>query len=205
MQRRVLTTKERIYSSIIEELKKVPLTEITDRNIISNAQVSSATFYKYFINHTYVIRELEDSLLKDYSIALNSDLKHWHVEKLAMDKNSMKLIQSNLNNTFKFWNENNDYLLVLVSKNSDKYFFDQLISETELQNKKMLTKCKTKTKMRITSNKLKVDAFAHQLAAAEIESLIWCYKHLDYMSRNICRETKLKRLWWKQLLMLHLT
>ena len=102
MQRRVLTTKERIYSSIIEELKKVPLTEITDRNIISNAQVSSATFYKYFINHTYVIRELEDSLLKDYSIALNSDLKHWHVEKLAMDKNSMKLIQSNLNNTFKF-------------------------------------------------------------------------------------------------------
>lgn len=205
MQRRVLTTKERIYSSIIEELKKVPLTEITDRNIISNAQVSSATFYKYFRNHTYVIRELEDSLLKDYSIALNSDLKHWHVEKLAMDKNSMKLIQSNLNNTFKFWNENNDYLLVLVSKNSDKYFFDQLISETELQNKKMLTKCKTKTKMRITSNKLKVDAFAHQLAAAEIESLIWCYKHLDYMSRNICRETKLKRLWWKQLLMLHLT
>lgn len=188
MQRRVLATKERIYSSIIEELKKAPLTEITDRNIISKAQVSSGTFYKYFRNHTDALRELENNLLKDYSFVLNSDLKYWHVEKLTMDSNSVKLIQNNLNNTFKFWNKNNDYLLVLVSKNSDKYFFDQLISETELQNKKILAKCKTKTKIKITSDKLKVDAFAHQLAAAEIESFIWCYKHLDYMSRKEIKE-----------------
>ena len=47
-QRRILNTKEKIYWGIIEELKQIPLTNLTDRGIIKEAQVSSGTFYKYF-------------------------------------------------------------------------------------------------------------------------------------------------------------
>ena len=184
-QRRILNTKEKIYWGIIEELKQIPLTNLTDRGIIKEAQVSSGTFYKYFKNRTDALRSLENELVLGYVTALSTDLKHWHFEKVLSDEKVVALVQSKLNETFNFWNKYSEDLLVLVSKNSDKYFFDQLINKTEMQIRKLLAKyCKTEPENQITSNKLKLDAFSHQMAVSALTTLIWGYRHVAYMSGN---------------------
>lgn len=189
-QRRVLITKEIIYLGIIEKLKQKPLVELTDREIIKEAQVSSGTFYKYFKNLTDALRSLENELLSGYAAALSKDLKNWRFEKLTDNKKGISFVQSNLNETFDFWKKHSEDLLVLVSKNSDKYFFDQLIAKTEMQVRKLLAKyCEIEPKNQITSNKLKLDAFTHQLAVSEVVALIWGYKHLAYIAENDIRKS----------------
>lgn len=190
MQERILVTKDKIYLGLIEELKLKPLTSLTDRDVIKTAHVSSGTFYKYFRNLTDALRCLENNFLESYTSCLKADLSLWHVEELFNSDKVKCMVESDLNQTFEFWNHHSEDLLILVSKNGEKYFYDKLISQTKSEIKQLLGRySKIDQNINITSNKLKMDQFSEQVAVSEVTTLIWSYKHLEYLSRNDIRKS----------------
>lgn len=67
---RVLNTQGRIQAGLFSAINKKPLIMIKDKDVIENAQISPGTFYKYYQDHTEVLRSVE----KNCSIVI---VKHW--------------------------------------------------------------------------------------------------------------------------------
>ncbi|RVU71519.1 MULTISPECIES: hypothetical protein [Lactobacillus] len=113
-------TQSRIKYGLIKALEQKPLYDLKDLDVIKNAEVANATFYKYYANKIVLLKDVEASLLAELKKALAEDLKVWYHPKHSLSKKDIaRLVENGLNNTLDFFDKYHQELLVLTSNNGD--------------------------------------------------------------------------------------
>lgn len=137
MDIRIINTKNRIQKGLIAAMKEEPLYQVKDKDVISKAEILSASYYKYYADKGEVLKDLEKELLDQFHEALSHDAQNWRTETHAPSKKDIeRLIDRNIDQIIDFFNQHVDYIAVLISDNGDPYFAHQLIDSTS----KMVTK-----------------------------------------------------------------
>lgn len=139
MDIRIINTKHRIQEGLISAIDSTPLYKVKDKDIIQKAQVSSSSYYKYYSDKSDVLKDLEKELLEEFKIALNADGKNWAPVTHAPNKKDIsRLIDQNIDKLVKYFNDHQDMLAPLISKNGDPSFSYQLIDLTTNTVKKLI-------------------------------------------------------------------
>lgn len=139
MDIRIINTKHRIQEGLITAINSTPLYQVKDKDIIQKAQVSSSSYYKYYSDKSDVLNDLEKELLEEFKIALNADGKNSATVTHAPNKKDIsRLIDQNIDKLVKYFNDHQDMLAPLISKNGDPSFSYQLIDLTTNTVKKLI-------------------------------------------------------------------
>lgn len=110
-------SKQKMIDALLGLIKTKPLSEIKDREIIKQAQVSSKTFYHYCENKTDLIWQVEDDYLDSFEQAIKKD-------RAIFLKEYPKV--SNLHKVVDFFAANKSIMKILVSENADQRFLIKL-------------------------------------------------------------------------------
>ena len=133
MDIRIVSTKNRIQGGLISVIKQKPLYQIKDKDIINEAEVSAASYYKYYRDKSQVLKDLETELIKQFSTALYADSKGWLSLKYGPNKKEISnRIDNNLSNLIAFTSSKKEVITVLISKNGDPAFKAKML-ELQLQ------------------------------------------------------------------------
>lgn len=139
MDIRIINTKNRIQNGLIAALKDKPLYQLKDKEIISKAEISSASYYKYYSDKGQVLRDLEQSLIAEYQVAIDHDVKEWKAVSHSLSKKDfISFIDYHLAGIINFFRQRADYLSVLISPHGDPSFTDRLFVMTEDVSKKII-------------------------------------------------------------------
>lgn len=131
MDIRITNTKNRIQAGLIKAIEKKPLYKIKDKDVIAEAQVSAASFYKYYSDRSEVLTDLENELMIKFKQALASAIKNWQTINHSPSKKDMnRLIDQNLNELINFAIKNREYVSTLLSENGDPGFQHRIIDYT---------------------------------------------------------------------------
>lgn len=139
MDIRVTNTKNRIQNGLIAAIKDEPLYEVKDKDIISKAQVSSSSYYKYYSDKSDVLHDLEKDLIAKFQVALSADSKNWGTTNHSPNKKDIsRMVDNNINKLIDYFNDHKNLLAPLVSKNGDPGFSYQLFDLTTSTVKKLI-------------------------------------------------------------------
>lgn len=131
MDIRIISTKKRIQKGLIQSISKTSLYLLKDRDIISAAQVSSSSYYKYYGDKGEVLKDLEQELLAEFKTAIIKDSTAWRKITHSPSKKDIEYkIDQNLVSLIDFFDNKKEALTALTSDNGDIGFQDQMISTT---------------------------------------------------------------------------
>lgn len=137
MDIRIINTKNRIQKGLIAAMKEEPLYQVKDKEVISKAEISSASYYKYYADKSEVLKDLEKELFDEFYEALSHDAQNWRTTNHSPSKKDIeRLINRNIDQITEFFNKHVEYISVLISDNGDPHFAHQLLNATS----KMVTK-----------------------------------------------------------------
>lgn len=130
MDIRVTNTKTRIQHGLLACLTNNSLIKLHDKDIIKKAEVSSATFYKYYSDKAAVLADIEKQLNSEYHDAMQHDLPSWHLNHVLSKEDVKELVDSSLNRTIDYFRVNQTAITTLMGPNGDAAFmvntYDQL-------------------------------------------------------------------------------
>lgn len=128
MDIRIINTKNRIEKGLIEAMKKTPLIQLRDKEVIAAAEVSSGTFYKYYSDKIDVLNNIEKRLFTEYDQCLQNLNKNWTGLKFSPNKRRLhSLIEHKSQEFLDFFNRNSEALAVLISPNGDPAVLNKMI------------------------------------------------------------------------------
>ncbi|MGN1272737.1 MAG: TetR/AcrR family transcriptional regulator [Lactobacillus sp.] len=131
MDIRIANTKNRIQAGLIKAIEEEPLYKIKDKDVIANAQVSAASFYKYYSDKSKVLTDLEDELMAKFKKAVAIDIQNWQTVNHSPSKKDMnRMIDQNLNELIDFAIKNREYVSTLLSQNGDPGFQHRIVDYT---------------------------------------------------------------------------
>lgn len=182
MDIRVLSTNNRIKAGLIETLADKQLYQVKDKDIISAAQVSASSYYKYYADKSDVVKNLEFDLLAEFKKTAVSDSKEWHkLHASPSKKNISKLMNSNITNIISFFQNNRKAITVLVSKNGDLHFRNDMVSVLANIAKRLIIYYYKLYDQQIEKS-FKLDIIAQRYALAILEPLFYWLAHYDSIS-----------------------
>lgn len=114
--RRIRFTKLFLKESLIEILKKKPISQITIKEICERANINRSTFYAHYDNQYDLLKYIQTEILEEISLLFtSSNIK---------ENNRADTIEKILS----YIVENADVCKVLINKNSDITFQNQLLT-----------------------------------------------------------------------------
>lgn len=190
MDIRVTNTKTRIQHGLLACLKDDSLIKLHDKDIIRKAEVSSATFYKYYSDKAAVLADIEKQLNSEYQDAMKHDLPNWHLDHALSKKDVEQLIDTGLNRTIDFFRINQEAITTLMGPNGDAAF----IVNTHQQLAKMVSGL-VKYYERLAGNTQELgsyeqifDLLSAHFANAVLNPLLFWLEHPNDMSLRDAKE-----------------
>ncbi|QQP28855.1 TetR-like C-terminal domain-containing protein [Lactobacillus ultunensis] len=191
MDIRIVSTKNRIQGGLISVIKQKPLYQIKDKDIINEAEVSAASYYKYYRDKSQVLKDLETELIKQFSTALYADSKGWLSLKYGPNKKEISnRIDNNLSNLIAFTSSKKEVITVLISKNGDPAFKAKMLELTAAVIKRLLIRFFQiyDQLSRLDGKKFEIDTLANVYSYAFLGSFFFWLNHTDKMSVNDCKK-----------------
>lgn len=184
MDIRIANTKNRIQDGLIKTIEEAPLYKIRDKDVIANAQVSAASFYKYYSDKSEVLDDLEDDLMAKFKKAIATDIKDWHINHSPSKKDISYLIDQNIVKLIDFTTDNREYVSALLSKNGDLNFQYRIIEyTTRIIERIIIYYYGIYNQERVLNkNSKKLRFIAEQFALAFLEPLIIWQNHSDQLT-----------------------
>jgi AcrR family transcriptional regulator len=136
MDLRQYNTINRIIGGLIDCLHTKPFRELTNKEIIMEAEISSRTFYRYYVDKNELLDRLEAKLIKGLKKALERDRKslmglHHQLSK----KEILELADPAFKSTLEYCEQHREIARVLLSSNGDIKFAREIetVSEQEFK------------------------------------------------------------------------
>lgn len=199
MDIRIINTKHRIQTGLITMIGEKPLYQVKDKDIISKAEVSAASYYKYYRDKSVVIKDLETELIQDYRTALYADSKGWFDLKYAPNKKEIsKRIDNDLSNLFNFVSAKKEFIIALTSPNGDPVLKSKMLDLTAQVIKRLLIHYFQiyGQASRLDTKKFEVDILSKIYAHAFLCPILFWINHTDKMSltdgKNLIKNTILR-------------
>ncbi len=118
LDRKTRYTRMVLQDSLIELMKKKPITKITIKELCENADINRTTFYAHYTDQYDLLRKIEDETLSWAKEAISSLMS-------KTDKNeTMKILKG----ICQYFTENSRHLQVLMSEQGDIDFQKQLFT-----------------------------------------------------------------------------
>lgn len=185
MDIRILSTKNRIQNGLVKALAKQSLYQIKDKDIITEAQVSPSSYYKYYSDKSGVIRELEDELLAEFRQALAADAQEWRKAKKSPSKKDIsRLISNNINNLINFFKNKKEPVMALNSDNGDIHFKYAMINITTEVAKRLIIYYFHLYNQQTKLDEMKLSIVANHYALAILGPLFFWLRNYDNMAIN---------------------
>lgn len=187
MDIRIVNTKNRIQGGLISVLGKKPLYEVKDKEIIEAAQISAASYYKYYSDKSAVLKDLENALIQEYKKALCDDSKSWLTLNHGPNKKEVaSRIKSSIDELITYFFTRQDIILTLISKNGDPAFKYNLIDLTSQIIRRMIFRYFQVygQSERLKGKELELHILSQRFACSFLGSLFIGIKHSDRMSSN---------------------
>jgi len=187
MDIRIVNTKNRIQGGLINVLGENPLYEVKDKEIIEAAQISAASYYKYYSDKSAVLKDLENTLFKEYKEALSDDTKSWLTLNHGPNKKEVaSRIKSGINELVSYFFKRQDIILALISKNGDPAFRFNLIDLTSHIIRRMIFRYFQVYGQsgRLKGKEFELGILSQRFACSFLGSLFIGIRHSDRMSSN---------------------
>lgn len=187
MDVRIINTKHRIQMGLITVIGEKPLYKIKDKDIINKAEVSAASYYKYYRDKSAVLADIENELINDFRQALYTDGKSWLSLKYGPNKKEIsKRINTNVSNILNFASDNKEYIVALISKNGDPALRFKMLELTAQIIKKLLIRSFQiyGQKGRLAGKDLEVEVITESYAHALLYPIFFWLTHSDKMSTS---------------------
>ncbi|EEJ71358.1 TetR/AcrR family transcriptional regulator [Lactobacillus ultunensis] len=187
MDVRIINTKNRIQTGLITVVKQKPLYQIKDKDIINKAEISAASYYKYYRDKSDVLRDLENDLITEYKKALFTDSQGWLSLKYGPNKKEIsERIDKNISNLINFVSDKKSVITILISRNGDPAFKAEMLELTTQVIKKMLVRFFQIYGQisRLDGKEFKIDILSKRYAHSFLDSLFFWLNHFDKMTLN---------------------
>lgn len=129
---RVRMTKQLLRSAFTELLLEKPLQNITVRELCERAQVNRGTFYVHYSDIYALMESIEAQMVRELSQAL---------EGLNVTPGNSESLVEPCRKIFEFLKQNSDMCIILLGKNSDFAFVEQLIQMGKQSSLKQYMEC----------------------------------------------------------------
>lgn len=145
MDFRVINTKQRIQDGFLKCLTQKQLTELTNLEIIQQAEVSQRTFYQYFAGKLDVLKTIEVELLDKLEAALIKDRPNnlQTANRTNIQLIEHELVKNNFSATIEFCDQHKGVIRPLISEHGDINFlqmiYRQAHQELLTRRKQLLT------------------------------------------------------------------
>jgi AcrR family transcriptional regulator len=118
LNRKVRYTKKALSESLIELLRKQPISSISIKELCARADINRSTFYTYYKDQYALLQEIEDSSLETFEqIRRAHDVEPYKKALLKIIEETLELVVSNV-----------DCFQILLSEQGDIHFQRRLFS-----------------------------------------------------------------------------
>ena len=123
--RRIRYTKMVLRESLMELMKKKPISDIAIKEICALADISRSSFYNYYTDQYDLLQKTEEEILAFMDSILN---------KYAIYKNDKNMTSQMLEEILQYIADNNKSIYVLFTENGDIHFQKTLFSSMYKMN-----------------------------------------------------------------------
>lgn len=184
MDIRIINTKNRIQGGLVKVLLEKPLYKVKDKDIIHEAQVSAASYYKYYTDKSIVLKDLESDLISDFKKALYTDSKNIFEYLHGPTKKDISREIDTHNKVMNFFTENEEVIKLLVSANGDPAVKIKLTALTASMVKKLIYRYFEiyGQASRLKGKDLKINIISERYADSFLNPFFIWLKNVDQMS-----------------------